>query len=84
MKTTPLRNVLYLLQSEGYSIGSKICKALIDEQVQKGRWQLEQSILKEVAASKGKYGSAQVEWMESLDSAEARELIRQCIKDGGY
>ena len=82
MKTTPLRNILYLLQKEGYPIGSKICKALIDEQVQKGIWQLEQSILKEIAASKGKYGSAQVEWMSSSDSEAARELIRQCIKAG--
>jgi L-amino acid N-acyltransferase YncA len=84
MKTTPLRNILYLLQSEGYSLGSKVCKALIDEQVQKGIWQLEQSILKEIAASKGKHGSAQAEWIEGADSAEAMELIRQCIKDGGY
>lgn len=83
MKTTSLRNVLHLLQSEGYSIGSKVCKALIDEQVHKGLWQLEQSILKEVAASKGKHGSAQAEWIEGADSAEARELIHQCIKDGG-
>lgn len=82
MKTTSLRNVLYLLQSEGYSIGSKVCKALIEEQVQKGLWQLEQSILKEVAASNGKYGSAQRDWLDSPDSAEARELIHQCIKDG--
>jgi len=84
MKTTPLRNVLYLFQSEGYSIGSQVCKALIDEQVHKGLWQLKQSILKEVAASKGKHGSAQAEWIKSADSAEARELIHQCIKDGGY
>jgi len=84
MKTTPLRNILYLLQSEGYTIGSKVCKALIDEQVQKGIWQLEQSILKEIAASKGNHGSAQADWMSSFDSTEARELIRQCIKGGGY
>ena len=84
MKTTPLRNILYILQKEEYRIDGEVCRTLIDEQVQKGLWQLEQSILREVAASKGKHGSAQADWMRSSDSEAARELIRQCIKEGGY
>lgn len=84
MKTTSLRNVLYLLDSEGYAINSKVCKTLIEEQVLKGLWTLEQGILREVAASNGKYGSAQADWMSSPDSEVARELIQQCIKKGGY
>lgn len=84
MKTTPLRNILYLLQKEGYLIDGEVCRTLLNEQVQKGLWELEQSILREVAASKGKHGSAQADWMSSPDSEAARELIQQCIKEGGY
>ena len=84
MKTTSLRNILYILQKEEYLIDGELCRMFINEQVQKGLWQLEQSILREVAASQGKHGSAQADWMSSSDSVAAREFIRHCIKEGGY
>lgn len=82
MKTTSLRNVLHLLDAEGHEIDSWICRTLIDEQVQKCLWRLEEDILKEIAASQGKHGEDQKNWIGSPSGAEARELIRKCIKDG--